>query len=113
MRRASVAFLLACLTVAALWSGFYDLTQPPSHLSNRIIIYTGDSSDPVGDQKVEAIKGLHLQNAQVMKVVVSPITFKNFVWGVLGITVLSALLTGFVVFFYKLYCRWLGVIPHL
>ncbi|MCE0499491.1 MAG: hypothetical protein LV481_16240 [Methylacidiphilales bacterium] len=112
MNRSLLAFLLACLTVAILWGGYNELSQQ-DHLANRVVVYVPDVLDPVGDEKVKAIEALHLPGVKVMKAEVAPIDFKNFVWGALIGTLILSLLTGFVLFFYKLYCRCFGAKPHL
>jgi hypothetical protein len=113
MKRSAIAFLLSCLTVAALCNGYYDLLQP-AHLSNQVLVYGEDSvDDAVSDQKVKVIQELHLQNVHVLKVVVPTANMVHFFWGLLSMTVVCAVVTGLVIFFYKLYCRWMGTTPHL
>jgi hypothetical protein len=115
--RSFFAFILACLTVSAfgsLYSHLIWLTHPHEQ-QNRIVVIvrTNAESDPIGQHQVEAIKALHLSNTEVTKFDADRALFPGTTFNFLIATLLVALVTAFVLFFYKVYCRLLRVTPHL
>jgi hypothetical protein len=110
MIRPFLAFFLACLTVATFFACM-EAFAPGSDPPIRMLIRTKGTVDI--DHAVKAIDDLKLEGVRVYKVDVPEVTFWSFFWRALGMAVLIALLTAFVLFFYKLFCRWLVTAPHL
>ena len=110
MNKNLLAFFLSCLTASLIWSAYCYVTDPTGDASQIRVIAPSD--DPAAaDAKIAAIENLHLANTNVVKFPVPTHTLKNEIFGWLFIALLNAIIVGVSLFFYKLYCRWLGATP--
>ena len=107
MRTHFVAFLLACLTLG----GISSLLTFSSYRSAQIIV--AGKSDLDIDQAIKAINGLHLNGAVIAKAVNEKATLWQWILSSFDFALLFVLLTGFILFLYKFYCRLMRVTPHL
>ncbi|HEV3270981.1 MAG TPA: hypothetical protein VGZ93_02260 [Candidatus Methylacidiphilales bacterium] len=110
MNRSLLAFLLAGLTAGVLFTCFNCLSAAAVGSDGVVVTTTKDANI---DQAVKAIDALDLKGVHVMKGSRFIWSFGNIVWTVAGFTLGFLIITGFMLFFYKLYCRWLGADPHL
>jgi hypothetical protein len=106
MNKNLLALFLACLTAAVLFSCLVlihpGLNQRPVHVEIRS---DGDTHDIV-----EAINALHRQDVDIH----TAKTFRSESFSPTMIpfaTLAFMVLTGVILFFYKVYCRWLGTMP--
>jgi hypothetical protein len=102
--RSLLAFLLAGLTAGILFTCFNCLSS--AVLGSEGIVVT-TTQDPYVDEAVAAINGLHLPGVHAEKISHLNWSPENVAWTLLSFTLLFLIITGFVLFFYKLYCRWL------
>jgi len=110
MNRSLIAFLLAGLTAGVLFTCFNCLSAVAVSSEGIVVTTTKDANI---DQAVAAINGLNLKGVQVDKVSQLNWSFANLLWTVISFTLGFLIVTGFVLFFYKLYCRWFGTEHHL
>jgi hypothetical protein len=110
MNRSLIAFLLAGLTAGVLFTSFNCLSAVIFGSEGIVVSAAKDSNV---DQAVQAIDGLHLKGVHAE--IISHLTwsFGDMAWTLVSFTIGVLIVTGFVLFFYKLYCRWLGAGPHL
>ena len=104
MNRSLISFLLAGLTAGVLFTCFNLLSGVIFH-SEGIMVIT--SKEVNVDQAVTAIDGLKLRGVHVEKISHLHWSFENAVVTLISFTIGFLIITGFVLFFYKLYCRWL------
>ena len=110
MNRSLIAFLLAGLTAGILLTCLTCLSAAGVSSEGVVVSTTPEANI---DQAVKAMDGLNLRGVHVTKVshfIWSP---ENIVWTAMCFTLGFLVVTGFVLFFYKLFCRWLGADPHL
>ncbi len=108
MNKNLLAFILACLTASVLFSCLlvFDagLHQRPVQVEIR--------SDSDTQDIVNAVIALHRPDVDIT-------TSKSFMAEAFSLTLIPfitlvlMILTGVILFFYKLYCRWLGAAPSL
>jgi hypothetical protein len=108
--RSLIAFLLAGLTAGILFTCF-NLLSGVIFGSEGIMVFT--TKDANVDQAVQAVEDLHLKGVHVEKISHLHWSFKNMVWTVISFSIGFMIITGFVLFFYKLYCRRLCAEHHL
>jgi hypothetical protein len=108
MKHPLVAYQLACLLIAGLFVG-YSYLVAPSEPPTSIMIRTNADTD----EAINAIEGLHLKDAKVMRVTSDPVTLASYIKMTLFSAIGLAIVTGLVLFFYKLFCRWLKIEPRL
>ena len=110
MNRSLIAFFLAGLAAGVLLTCL-DCLSAASVSSEGIVVST--TKDANIDQAVKAMDGLNLKGVHVTKISHFIWSLENIVWTAMCFTVGFLIVTGFVLFFYKLFCRWLGASPHL
>jgi hypothetical protein len=110
INRSLIAFLLAGLTAGVLLTCLNCLSAV-SLGSEGIVVSTTKEANI--DQAVKAMEELNLKGVHVMKISHFIWSLENIVWTALCFTLGFLMITGFVLFFYKLFCRWFGVSPHL
>jgi hypothetical protein len=110
LNRSLISFLLAGLTVGVLFTCF-NLLSGVIFGSEGILVIT--SKDANVDQAVQAVGDLHLKGVHVEKISHLHWSFENVIWTVISFSIGFLIITGFVLFFYKLYCRWFDATHHL
>jgi len=110
MNRSLLAFLLAGLTAGVLFTCFNCLSAVIFGSDGIVVTTTKEANI---DQAVKAMEELNLKGVHVEKVSHFIWSFGNIVWTVVCFTLGFLIITGFMLFFYKLFCRWLGADPHL
>jgi hypothetical protein len=110
MNRSLIAFLLAGLVVGVLFT-ILNCLSAASFGSDGIVVNT--TKDANIDQAVQAIDGLNLNGVHVTKISHLTGDFRGVVWMLVSCTVGFLAITGLVLFFYKMFCRWFGAAPHL
>jgi hypothetical protein len=110
MNRSLIAFLLAGLVVGVLFTCFNGLSAAAVGSDGIVVSITPDANI---DQVVGAMDGLNLKGVHVTKVSHFVWSFENIAWTAACFTLGFLIITGFMLFFYKLFCRWLGAEPHL
>ncbi len=108
--RSLIAFLLAGLTAGVLFTCF-NLLSGVIFGSEGIMVITSKEANV--DQAVQAVGNLHLKGVHVEKISHLHWSFKNMVWTVIAFSIGFMVITGFVLFFYKLYCRWFDAAHHI
>ena len=104
LNRSLISFLLAGLTAGVLFTCF-NLLSGVIFGSEGILVIT--SKDANVDQAVQALGDLHLKGVRVEKISHLHWSLENAVLTLILFTLGFLIITGFVLFFYKLYCRWL------
>ena len=110
MNRSLLAFLLAGLTAGVLFTCFNCLSAAAIGSDGIVVTTTKDANV---DQAVQAMDDLNLKGVHVTKVSHFIWRFGNIAWTLVGFTLGFLIITGFMLFFYKLFCRWLEADPHL
>lgn len=110
LNRSLIAFLLAGLTVSALFTGLNCLTTAGFGSDGIVVSTTKDANI---DQAVTAMDGLNLKGIHVIKVSHLTGSLHGVMWMILSCTVGFLAITGLVLFFYKMFCRWFRAAPHL
>jgi hypothetical protein len=110
MNRSLIAFLLAGLMVSVLFTGLNRLSTA-SFGSDGIVVSTTTNANI--DQAVKVMNGLNLKGVRVVKVPHLGGSLSHVAWAILSFTIGFLAVTGLVLFFYKLFCRWFGAAPHL
>src|SRR5271156_5276047 len=100
LNRSLIAFLLAGLTAGVLFTCF-NLLSGVILGSEGIMVIT--SKDANVDQAVQAVEDLHLKGVHVEKVSHLHWSLRNTIWTFILFTIGFLSITGFVLFFYKLY----------
>jgi hypothetical protein len=109
MNKTLLAFFLACLTVSGLLSSC-TLLHPTLH---QRPIQVNISSDNDVHDVVTAVEALHRPDIDVHTMKASSISSGSFFWLLPFWALGFMLITGLVLFFYKIYCRWLHVNPQI
>ena len=110
LNRSLVSFLLAGLTVGVLFTCFNLLSGVILGTEGIVVITSKDANV---DQVAQAMGDLHLNGVRVEKISHLHWSLKNAIWTVISFTIGFLIITGFVLFFYKLYCRWFDATHHL
>ena len=110
MTKSLLAFFLACLTVTLLFSSI-TLLHPVNTFQRPVQVVIRSDGD-VHDI-VTAVASLHRQDVdiQTMKSFSTPRPFSFYMLPFMALGFM--IITGLVLFFYKLYCRWLGCSPTI
>ena len=108
--RSLIAFLLAGLTAGILFTSFNCLSSVAIG-RDSIVVATTKGTDV--EQAVAAINGLDLPGVKAEKVSRVESSVRSIVLNLAFFTLGFLIITGFVLFFYKLYCRWFDAAHHI
>jgi hypothetical protein len=110
MTKSLLAFFLAGLTISLLLS-MVTLIHPPNTFQRPVQVEIRSDTD-VHDI-VTAVVSLKRQDVDIktMKSFSTPRSFSPFTIPFMALGCM--MITGLTLFFYKLYCRWLGIAPTI